>query len=236
MNIVLTGASSGVGYELAKKFSSDSANTVFVISRNVKKLNQLQRDCHKLNSMAKVISIPFDLASTNDFSSIVSKIASKSKSIDLLINNAGLLINKPFQKLTKLDLLNTYTVNVFAPYLLTQAILPLLKKSKNPQVINIGSIGGVGGTAKFAGLSAYSSSKGALTILSECLAEELKENGIRVNCLALGSVNTEMLQKAFPGYKAGAEPSEMADFIVNFAIKEAVLFNGKTIQIGTTTP
>lgn len=236
MNIVITGASSGIGYELAKIFASDKANTVFVISRNLKKLNQLERDCKKVNASSKIVVIPFNLALANDFKEIAKSINTDHKSIDILINNAGLLINKPFQKLTKLDLENTYNVNVFAPYLLIQSLLPLLKKSLNPQVINIGSMGGVSGTAKFSGLSAYSSSKGALSIVSECLAEELKEFGIRVNCLALGSVNTEMLKRAFPGYKAAANPADIADFIANFAVKGAGLFNGKTIPIASTTP
>ena len=92
------------------------------------------------------------------------------------------------------------------------------------------------GTIKFAGLSAYSSSKGAISILSECLAEELKEYNIRVNCLALGAINTEMLKSAFPGFNASHQPTEIAGFIVDFATKHANFFNGKTIPVSSSTP
>ena len=139
-------------------------------------------------------------------------------------------------QITAEELRESYEVNVQAPFLLTQMLLPFLRKGNNPQIVNIGSMGGVNATAKFKGLSAYSSSKGALSILSECLAEELKEEGIRVNCLALGSVNTEMLKRAFPGYEANHEAADMAEFIVNFIEQTSSFFNGKTIQVSSTTP
>ena len=134
------------------------------------------------------------------------------------------------------ELENIFNVNVFSPYQLTQALLPLLIKGKHPQILNIGSMGGINGTIKFAGLSAYSSSKGALSILSECLAEELKEYNIRVNCLALGAINTEMLKIAFPDFNALHQPTEIAGFIVDFATNHATFFNGKTIPVSSSTP
>ena len=97
-------------------------------------------------------------------------------------------------------------------------------------------MGGVGGSAKFAGLSAYSSSKGALSILTECLAEELKDYNIHVNALALGAVNTEMLQNAFPGYVANTQPQQMAAFIYDFATTKYSFFNGKVLPVSNSTP
>jgi NAD(P)-dependent dehydrogenase (short-subunit alcohol dehydrogenase family) len=97
-------------------------------------------------------------------------------------------------------------------------------------------MGGVQGSAKFAGLSAYSSSKAALCTLTECLAEELKLENISVNCLALGAVQTEMLSKAFPGYRAPLSASEMAEFIVQFARSGHYYFNGKILPVSSTTP
>ena len=97
-------------------------------------------------------------------------------------------------------------------------------------------MGGFQGSAKFKGLSIYSAAKGALNILTECLAEEFNEVGIKVNSLALGSVNTEMLQQAFPGYKAMVQPQEMALYIKNFAETAHHYLNGKIIPVSLTTP
>jgi NAD(P)-dependent dehydrogenase (short-subunit alcohol dehydrogenase family) len=97
-------------------------------------------------------------------------------------------------------------------------------------------MGGFQGAAKFPGLSAYSSSKAALAGLTECLAEELKSKNISVNCLAIGAVQTEMLAKAFPGYKAPLKPNQMAEFICNFALTGHTYFNGKIIPVASTTP
>ena len=89
---------------------------------------------------------------------------------------------------------------------------------------------------KFPGLAAYSSSKGAVLTLTELLAEEYKEQQISFNALALGAVQTEMLEEAFPGYKAPVSAKEMADYIFNFAVTGNKFFNGKIIQVSSSTP
>jgi NAD(P)-dependent dehydrogenase (short-subunit alcohol dehydrogenase family) len=89
---------------------------------------------------------------------------------------------------------------------------------------------------KFSGLAAYSSSKGAVITLSELLAEEYKERGIAFNVLALGAVNTEMLHEAFPGYEAPLSAKQMADYIYNFALTGNTYFNGRVVQVSSTTP
>ena len=96
-------------------------------------------------------------------------------------------------------------------------------------------MGGIQGSMKFPGLAAYSSSKGAVITLSELLAEEYKEQGIAFNVLALGAVNTEMLQEAFPGYEAPISATEMADYIFNFALTGNKYHNGKIIQVSSST-
>jgi NAD(P)-dependent dehydrogenase (short-subunit alcohol dehydrogenase family) len=103
-------------------------------------------------------------------------------------------------------------------------------------VLNITSMGGVQGTVKFPGLSAYSSSKGALSILTELLAEEFKEKGPAFNALALGAVQTEMLAEAFPGYEAPVSAQQMGDYILNFALTAHQFYNGKVLPISSTTP
>lgn len=228
--ILITGASSGVGYQSALQLAS-KGHTVIALARNTELLNQLSAA-----SDGKIISFPHDL-SLLQFDTLINFLKEKSiTSIDVLINNAGHLVNEPFENISKEDLQAAYNTNVFAPYLLTQSLLPFLKQSHHPHIINISSIGGIQGSVKFAGLSAYSSSKGALSILTECLAEEFKEINIKVNCIALGAVNTEMLAKAFPGYKAPLSAAEMGNYITWFAENGHQYFNGKIIPVALSTP
>lgn len=92
------------------------------------------------------------------------------------------------------------------------------------------------GSAKFAGLSAYSSSKGAIITLNELLAEEYKDKGIAFNTLALGAVQTEMLEEAFPGYKAPVSASQMATYIKEFSLSGNQFYNGKVLPVSASTP
>lgn len=223
MNVVVTGASRGIGFELVKLFLS-KGHKVLAISRNKSQLQLLKEEG------ANVLS--FDL-SERDFAPICSELASFGM-IDVLVNNAGTLINKPFSQLSDNDIKNVFEVNVFSVFRLIREMLPFF--CDNAHIINVSSIGGVQGSIKFPGLSAYSSSKGALSILTECLAEEYKATNLRFNALALGAVQTEMLQAAFPDYQAKVTPSQMAKYIFNFAVEDGKLFNGKILQVSSSTP
>jgi NAD(P)-dependent dehydrogenase (short-subunit alcohol dehydrogenase family) len=97
-------------------------------------------------------------------------------------------------------------------------------------------MGGFQGSAKYKGLSYYSASKAALACLSECLAAEFATSGINVNCLALGAVQTEMLEEAFPGYKAPVDAKTMARFISDFALNGHKFFNGKVLPVAIDNP
>jgi len=156
------------------------------------------------------------------------------KHVDVLINNSGYLVNKPFSELSLEDFKQSYDVNVFGVFSLTQAVLPFFKKSSH--VVNISSMGGVQGSAKFPGLAAYSSSKGALITLTELLAEEFKQTGPSFNVLALGAVQTEMLEEAFPGYKAPLTAVQMAQYIIDFSLTGNTFYNGKVLEVSSSTP
>lgn len=224
-NIIITGTSRGIGFELVKIFSKNNW-TVLALSRNIEPLRQL--------NLKNVIALSVDLSNEKELQKVVEFVTLNFESIDVLINNAGKLINKPFTTLTTNDFLEVYKVNVFAVAALTRLILPFLKK--NSHVVNISSMGGVQGSAKFPGLAAYSSSKGALLTLTELLAEEFKEQHISFNALALGAVQTEMLSEAFPGYKAPVSALEMANYIYNFALSGNQFFNGKILEVSSSTP
>lgn len=236
MNIIVTGASRGIGYELVKLLSTDSKNTVIAISRNGAKLDQLKDECLSQNSSSNVVPIVCDLSDKNAIEGLVSELQKKIRSVNILINNAGALVNKPFETISTADLEYVYNVNVFSVVRLIQGIFPLLDLEKRSHIVNISSMGGFQGSAKFAGLSAYSSSKAALACLTECLAEEFKEKNIAFNCLALGATQTEMLNEAFPGYKAPLTADKMAAFIADFSLKAHQYMNGKIIPVSLSTP
>ena len=239
MNIVVTGASRGIGYQTALKFSEDTKNTIFVLSRNEGGLKKLLDE----SQSATLVPIRCDISDTLSVEAAVNEISGRVKSIEVLVNNAGSLLQKDFSELTMEDWKEVYGVNVFGVAAITKQLLPLLALGKlserekvHAHVINIASMGGIQGSLKFKGLSAYSSSKGALITMTECLSEELQSVGIRVNCVALGSVETEMFKKAFPGYEASARVEEIAAWLVDFSAKGFYFFNGKTIQLSTSTP
>lgn len=236
MNIVITGASRGIGFELVKIFSADSTNSIIAIARNKVKLELLNEVCLKINPTSKVIPLVANLSSEDSICKLCEIIQKKFSQTDILINNAGAIINKAFSSVSQSDLEKIYRVNVFAPILLIQKLLPLMNEKKRSHILNIGSMGGFQGSSKFAGLSAYSSSKAALACLTECLAEEFKTKNISFNCLALGAAQTEMLEEAFPGYKAPMTAAEMATFIANFATNAQFYMNGKIIPISISNP
>lgn len=223
-NIIITGTSRGIGYELALQFA-DAGHQVLAISR---KTPQALIENKNITCLSVDLSIESELASVEDF------ISQTWKKVDIIIHNAGSLVNKSFAQTTQEDFENVYKVNVFGVANLTRICLPYLQKGSH--VVSISSMGGIQGSMKFAGLSAYSSSKGAVITLSELLAEEYKEQGIVFNVLALGAVSTEMLQEAFPGYEAPISATEMAEYIFNFALTGNKFHNGKTIQVSSSTP
>ena len=222
-NIIITGTSSGIGLELVK-----------IYSENGYKVISLSRSDLPAKGLIGVEHMNFDISKKESLVNLVNLVKNKYKNIDILINNAGKLINKSFKDLSKDDLYDIYDVNVFGVISLIQSLLPFFKKDSH--VVNISSIGGLSGSSKFPGLTAYSSSKGALNILTEVLAEEFKESGPKFNSLSLGSVNTPMLNKAFPGYKAQVDPNEMASFIFDFANNSSKVFNGKVIPVSSSNP
>lgn len=223
-NIIITGTSRGIGYELALQFAN-AGHHVLAISRKTPQA---------LIENENISCLSVDLGNENDLVAVENFLANSWKKVDVIIHNAGSLINKPFAQLSQTDFENVYRVNVFGVANLTRIALPYLQKGSH--VVSISSMGGIQGSIKFSGLAAYSSSKGAVITLSEVLAEEYKEEGIAFNVLALGAVNTEMLQEAFPGYEAPISPKEMATYIFNFALTGAKFHNGKVIQVSSSTP
>ena len=224
-NVVITGSSRGIGFELVNLFNKNNYN-VIALSRNASSISKL--------NFNNVSAFSTDLSDSRSINKAVKFINNKFSSVDILINNAGKLINKPFVETTTQDFISVYSVNVFGLAELVRLLLPSF--STTSHIINISSIGGIAGSSKFSGLSAYSSSKAALNVLTEMLYEEFKTSGPIINTLALGAVQTEMLEAAFPGYKAPLSSFEMANYIYDFSIKGHKYYNGKILPVSISNP
>ena len=224
-NVIITGTSRGIGFEMVKLFSK-AGHKVLALSRNSKPISDLK--------LKNVTALEFDIADESEILKLSEYLQKGMNSVDVLINNAGFLVNKPFAEITSEEFKRCFEVNVFGAVSLMQTVLPFMKKDGH--VVNISSMGGVQGSVKFTGLSAYSSSKGAIITLTELLAEEYKETGPSFNVLALGSVQTEMLEEAFPGFKAPLSATEMAQYIMDFSLTGNKFYNGKILQVSSTTP
>ncbi|MBN2615095.1 MAG: SDR family oxidoreductase [Bacteroidales bacterium] len=222
MNIVISGGSKGIGKALTELLTKQGYR-VFAISRSM----------NSESNHPNLIPFSFDL-SHQDFSPLAKAISAEFDTVDVLINNAGLLVNKPFLELTDEEINQSFDVNLKAPAKLIRVLTPLM--NQNSHIVNITSMGGFQGSVKFPGLSVYSASKGALSILTETLALELGDLQIKVNALALGAAQTEMLAQAFPGYKAPLTAGEMAEFIAWFALNGHRFFNGKVLPVSLSTP
>lgn len=230
MNIIITGASSGIGYQAVVHLLQSPHHDVVAIARDVVKLKSLE----KLTNTSRLHTISFDLIHGNYNAILKPFIANCFPEVDILINNAGTLINRPFQDLTTLDVNEMIQSNFIVHFNMIQAVLPQINNGGH--ILNIGSMGGFQGSTKFPGLSAYSASKAALHTLTECLALELVPQNIKVNCLALGSAQTEMLEQAFSGYKAPVTANEMGKYVAEFAIHGHKFHNGKVLPVSTSTP
>jgi NAD(P)-dependent dehydrogenase (short-subunit alcohol dehydrogenase family) len=233
MNIILTGASSGIGFEAALELSLNSENKVVAIARSADKLRTLLEIAKGINPDCTLLPVEFDIIN-DDYAALLPFLEARLGSVDILINNAGALVNKPFLDTTAEDLANMFESNVLGHFNMIKQVLPLMKAGGH--IVNIGSMGGYQGSVKFPGLAAYSASKSALHTLTECLAQELVDTGIKINCLALGSAQTEMLEAAFPGYESPVLAFEMGKYVADFARTGHKFFNGKVIPVAVTTP
>lgn len=234
MNIIITGASSGVGFEAVLEFILKNENRVVALARSEDKLQRLLDIGTSLNPECGLYPLKFDIVHDDYVTDLLPFVATRLGSVDVLINNAGSLINKPFEESTQLDFAEMLQNNLLGHVKMIQHILPLM--SPGSHILNIGSMGGFQGSIKFAGLAAYSASKAALHTLTECLAYELESRQIKVNCLALGSAQTEMLEKAFPDYESPVMAFEMGKYIADFALSGHKFFNGKILPVAVTTP
>jgi|WetSurMetagenome_2_1015567.scaffolds.fasta_scaffold00998_7 NAD(P)-dependent dehydrogenase (short-subunit alcohol dehydrogenase family) len=229
MNIIVNGGTRGIGKEIVLILAQDTGHNLLVTGRNEKALKKLS-DGNK-----NVHILPLDLSTIDTNIKLFNdSVFSHFKKVDILINMAGFLVAKEFEDISNQEARLMMEINFFGPATVIRAVKPLMAPGSH--IVNISSMGGFQGSSKYRGLSYYSASKAALACLTECLATEFTTCGINVNCLALGAVQTEMLEEAFPGYKAPVDAKTMARFISDFAINGHKIFNGKILPVAIDNP
>lgn len=231
MNIIVNGGSKGIGRELVLCMAEDKNNQILVTGRSKENLMEIISGCKNGN----VSFVSLDLSMIDkELETIKDQIYNRFSKVDILINNAGYLVVKDFLKISNQDARSMMETNFFGPATFIKLLVPLMPAGSH--IVNISSMGGFQGSSKYKGLAYYSASKAALACLTECLAAELGEAGICVNCLSLGSVQTEMFESAFQGIRAPVSPGEMAEFIAYFAENGNKYFNGKILPVAMRDP
>jgi NAD(P)-dependent dehydrogenase (short-subunit alcohol dehydrogenase family) len=229
MNIIINGGTRGIGKEVVKFFAKNSEHRIIATGRDEETLISLSSDYPNVKSY-KLDITDYDTAGIK----FIEWLSSVSGNIDILINLSGLLIAKDFIETTSVEGRMMMETNFIGPASLIRSVRPFMVPGSH--IVNISSMGGFQGSSKYKGLSYYSSSKAAMSCLTECLAVELAEFGISINCLALGAVQTEMLSQAFPGYQAPLDAIQMAEFVCNFALTGNKFFNGKILPVAVSNP
>lgn len=229
-NIIITGASRGIGKAAVEYLAQQTEGKILAIARSKENLEELK---NAVNPKAQILIYSFDLGSGN-FEKLSQFVKTEFPSIDILINNAGALSVKPFVEMTDEDYNLQFDINVKSAFKLSQVCIPLMTKGSH--IVNISSMGGFQGSIKFPGLSLYSASKGAISILTESLAAELEEQGISVNALAFGAVDTDMLRSAFPDYRAPLSAEDMGKYLADFALNGNRFYNAKVLPVSSGTP
>ena len=231
MNIIVTGGSNGIGKQIALYLANKKDNNILITGRDSKTLAEVADSAENKNIKYLVSDLNKIHFAPEVFKN---QILSVFDTVNILINNAGSLYSISFAETSDDQAREMMEVNFFGPMLIIRTLIPFMNKGAH--IVNISSMGGFQGSVKFKGLSYYSASKAALACISECLSGELEEKKISINCLALGSVQTEMLEQAFPGYKAPVTASEMGKYIGDFALTGSRFHNGKIIPVAFTTP
>jgi len=228
---LITGANGGIGKSVLDLFLKNDANVICLIRKLDKKFEKFIKKFSK-----KVNIIETDLTDEKNLKIKLEKIFSKKKKLDLLINNAGTASGSIIEMTSQKNLKKVFDVNFFSQIRLTQLVLKNLKRSKDPSIINIGSV-----ITKIAdrGTLAYGCSKIALMHATKIMANEFSNYNIRVNGICPNVTNTKMSKKMDPKsknelisksfMKKVCEPNEVANLILFLSSKNSKYINGQII-------
>lgn len=222
---IVTGASSGIGRSVAEKLVERGAR-VAIFARSADKLAQIAAPHGE-----RMLAVTGDVADLAAIERLFAATESRFGHCDILINNAGMIDPAPLADTTLEQWERMFAVNVRGVFLACRRALPSMLERRRGAIVNVSSISGVVGPEKFPGWVSYCASKGAVISLTDALAVEVKDAGVRVNCVSPGSVDTEMWAEASGGAPASMTAEEVAETILFLASERSRPMNGQNLHV-----
>jgi len=237
MNAIITGARTGIGRATVEKFASKGIN-IWACARC--KDESFEKEMRKLQEQYHVVIKPvyFDLENEDEIKIALKKVIAEKESIDILVNNAGIPHGALLFMTSMKDLRKVFEINFFSQVLITQMVSKVMVRQKSGSIVNLASVAGLDGDA---GYTAYGSSKAAMAFFTKVISEELAKDGVRVNAVAPGLIETKMMdcmeENARKQMIEGADlkrfgkPEEIANAIYYLASEEASFITGQTLRV-----
>jgi NAD(P)-dependent dehydrogenase (short-subunit alcohol dehydrogenase family) len=236
---IVTGARRGIGRAIALALAKEGANVV------VSDISQ--KDCRKVvdeieRMGRRGLALKCDVSSSDDVEDMVKRTVAEFGRVDILVNNAGILTFKPFLELTDEDWDKTLNVNLKGQFLCARGVGRVMIKNKWGRIINIASISSGGCGIAFPLIAHYTASKGGVIALTEALALELTSQGINVNAICPGAIDTDMSKGVKEGGQLAqvlaripkgrlGQPEEIASLAVFLASEESDYISGAAVVI-----
>jgi 3-oxoacyl-[acyl-carrier protein] reductase len=210
MNTVICGATGGIGRAIAYKFAKESSDLI-LLGTSEKKLKQLSDNIRKLHNV-EIRYFICDIDKIDTIQNTISQICNIYKSIDILINASGIFTIGEINRSTEKDFYECLNVNLILPYFLSKGLFKPLSSNSGGTIVNIGSSSSMNG---FKNTAIYCASKHAILGFSRALNDEWKENGIVVQCICPGTVDTVMAEVLDQDKNTFIQPDDLANLIFN---------------------
>ncbi len=235
--VLVTGSSSGIGLSIIRKFASNGYNCIMTYLSHEEDAFRL---CHEIENKYKVkcICIKCDISNDEDVMALYDKVNNEFRTLDVLVNNAGIAIDTPFEIKNKKDFLKTLEINLYGTFNVSRIFGDLMYENKTGKIINISSTNGIDSYYEFS--LDYDASKAGVINLTHNLANHYKPY-LNINCVCPGWVNTPMNKDLSEEFKHDeidkillgrfAEPSEIAALVYFLASDEASYINDSIIKI-----
>ena len=234
--VLITGASRGIGREIAIKFASEGYNVILNYNNSEAKAKSLAKQIEKMG--VKCLMFKADVSVEHEVKLMVDWALMEFGCIDVLVNNAGVSLSKLFQLTTTDEVARVFGVNTFGVINCSKAVVPSMVSEKSGKIINISSIWGKVGASME---TIYSASKGAVISFTMALAKELAPSNISVNCVCPGVIETDMLleyseddkrelKEQTPLNRLGT-PQDVANAVYFLASDNATFITGQVITV-----